>query len=87
MGTLASAKATAQNTMEAITSTTQNLLGTAGLQGAQVKDMPASSTGIPATTAPLESGAKKVDAPYPKTGASHEAKDVAQNEPRKSTIN
>lgn len=83
---LASAKAAAQNAMGTVTASAQNILGTAGTQGAQVKDMPASSTGIPATSAPLESGPHKLDSPYPSTTTTVGTKDIGQNESKK-TIN
>ncbi|KXN88767.1 hypothetical protein AN958_06635 [Leucoagaricus sp. SymC.cos] len=76
--TLASAKATATSAMDVTTAGVGNLFGTAGTQGAQLKDMPASSTGISTTSAPLESGLKKLDTMYPPRGA----KDIAKNEPR-----
>ena len=68
-------KQTAQPVVDTAKGMTQNVLGTAGTQGAQitpgghgpVKQPPASSTGIPATTAPLESGLYTVKNPYPDT--------------------
>jgi hypothetical protein len=81
--TLASTKAAATSAMGAATSTVQGVLGTAGTQGAQLKDMPASSIGIPATTASLESAGKKLDTLYPKEGS----KDVAQSTSERSPIN
>lgn len=78
--TLSAAKSAAQSTVETAASAAQSVFGTAGTQGAQVKDMPASSIGIPATTAPLESGAKKLDTMYPAQGA----RDVGNNEPKSS---
>ncbi|KAG5634180.1 hypothetical protein DXG03_006069, partial [Asterophora parasitica] len=42
----------------------QGVFGTAGTQGAPIQP-PASSTGIPATSAPLESGPHTTDTPYP----------------------
>jgi hypothetical protein len=77
-----SGRTTIRKTGDAVTDTTQK----AGTEGVQLMDMPASSTGIPAVTEPLQSGAKKVDTMYPKAGASHEAKDIAQNEPRKHSM-
>lgn len=77
-----SGKTTVQKTGDVVTDATQKVLGTAGTQGTQLKDMPASSTGIPAVTESLQSGTKKISSIYPGAGAGHEAKDVAQNEQR-----
>lgn len=85
-GTLESAKYVAQNVASTVTAAAQNILGTAGTQGTQVKDMPASSTGIPSTSAPLETGSKKVDTPYPSATDNVETKDIAKNQPQ-TTIN
>lgn len=67
-------KQTAQPVVDTAKGMTQNVLGTAGTQGAQLTPdghgavtTPASSTGIPATTAPLESGLYTVKTPYPAT--------------------
>ncbi|KAF9015622.1 hypothetical protein BDQ17DRAFT_1341382, partial [Cyathus striatus] len=56
----------------------ENSLGTAGTQGLPTK-APASSTGIPATSAPLESGPHTTTTPYPST-TTKTSINIAQNE-------
>ncbi|KAJ3567993.1 hypothetical protein NP233_g6008 [Leucocoprinus birnbaumii] len=71
---------TLSSTVGTATSTLQNVLGTSGAQESHSKGTPASSTGIPATSAPLESAGKKLDTMYPQQGG----KDVAQTQPKSS---
>ncbi|KAF9460094.1 hypothetical protein BDZ94DRAFT_1266655 [Collybia nuda] len=66
---LASAQEMAKPHVENAKGIAQGYLGTAGTQ--PIKNPPASSTGIPATSAPLESGPHTVNTPYSSTNTTN----------------
>jgi hypothetical protein len=63
------AKEVVQPHIEKIQGVTQEYLGSEGTASSAAKPMPASSTGIPATSAPLESGPHTISTPYPPKAA------------------
>ncbi|KIM47764.1 hypothetical protein M413DRAFT_439434 [Hebeloma cylindrosporum] len=77
------AKEAVQPHIEKIQGATQEYLGAAGgtEASAAAEPMPASSTGIPATSAPLESGPHTVDTPYPSKADKVSGSDIAASAP------
>ena len=80
--TYTAAKEAVQPHIEKIQGVTQEYLGATGTEGTQVKStaaepMPASSTGIPAASAPLESGPHTTSTPYPSEATKVSGTDIA----------
>ncbi|KAF8898996.1 hypothetical protein BD779DRAFT_1486553 [Infundibulicybe gibba] len=84
---LSTAQQIAQPHIENAKGVAQGYLGTAGTQGMNgTGTTPASSTGIPATSAPLESGPHSVNTPYPPTTTTTTGTKIAQNEGAPTTV-
>lgn len=73
------AKEAVQPHIEKIQGVTQEYLGTEGTTSSAANPMPASSTGIPATSAPLESGPHTISTPYPSKATKVSGADIASS--------